>query len=179
MKQATETSIPTPIQVLAVDDDENDLKQLSLLLSSWNYKVETATDGEQAYEKLSSFPAQILITDLRMPRMNGFELLRKLKAEGGAPLVIVLTSFGSVEAAFNAVHDLGVFWFLEKPIQPTGLRALLERASMQIRLTRENATLLLELSNKGSFGDMVGTTPAMQKIFWLIQQIAPTSASVG
>jgi DNA-binding NtrC family response regulator len=178
MEQVTETLTPTPIQVLAADDDENDLRQLSLLLSAWNYKVETASDGEQAYEKLSTFPAQILITDLKMPRMDGFELLQKLKSEGSVPLVIVLTSFGSIDAAVNAVHDLGVFWFLEKPVQPNVLRTLLERASMQIRLASENASLLLELSNKGSVADMVGATPAMQKLFWLIQQIAPSTASV-
>ena len=173
-----ELSTNPPVGVLIVDDQESDLKWLTLLLTSWNYTVEKASDGEEAYEKLSSFPAQILITDLMMPRMDGFELLRKLKAQGGGPVAIVLTSFGSIEAAVNTVHDLGAFWFLEKPVQPNVLRTLLKRAGAHSRLVRENAGLLLELSNKGSMVDMVGNTPAMQRIFTLVRQVAPSSASV-
>ena len=73
-----------------------------------------ASDGQEALEKLSSFPAHVMLTDLSMPRMDGFELLRRLAVDGPRPAAIVLTAFGSIENALKTVHDLGAFWFLEK-----------------------------------------------------------------
>ena len=77
----------------------------------------------------------MLVTDLMMPRMDGFELLKRMTAQGATPPAIVLTAFGNIETAVQTMHDLGAFWFLEKPIQPGALRLLLERAASQSRLT--------------------------------------------
>jgi DNA-binding NtrC family response regulator len=127
---------------------------------------------------LASFTPNVIVTDLKMPRMDGFELMRHLKAEGSMPPTIVLTAFGSIELALETVHDYGGFWFLEKPVDTGALRALLQRAADQGRLTSENERLRLELTQRGVLGDLVGQTPEMLNIFALIRQVAPTNAGV-
>src|ERR1700694_1022323 len=86
-------------------------------------------------------PTRVLVTDLMMPRMDGFELLKRLAAQGNSPASIVLTAFGNIETAIQTTHDLGAFWFLEKPIQPSSLKVLIERAATQSRLAEENERL--------------------------------------
>jgi DNA-binding NtrC family response regulator len=113
-----------------------------------------------------------------MPRMDGFELLRLLKERGDLTPAIVLTGFGSMEKALAAVHDLNAFWFLEKPVEPRAFRTLLERAIHYKRSLQRTDELKRDLSLRGVFGDLVGTSPAMQEIFALIRQVAPTSAPV-
>jgi len=118
----------TPTRVLIVDDEDDQRRGLSSLVSSWGFEVATARDGQDALEKLQTFSAHVMVSDLNMPRMDGFQLLETLSAQGRAPVTIVLTAFGSIDNAIRTVHDLGAFWFLEKPIQAAALKVLLERA---------------------------------------------------
>ena len=111
------------------------------MIRSWGFGVETAADGVEALDKLGSFPANVIVTDLMMPRMDGFELMQRLAAEGRMPPAIVLTAFGNIETAIQTIHDLGAFWFHEKPIQPNVLRILIDRASTQSQLTEETERL--------------------------------------
>ena len=113
-----------------------------------------------------------------MPRMDGFELLKHLKEHGDLTPAIVLTGFGSMEKALTAVHDLKAFWFLEKPVEPRGFKVLLERAIQFKRSLRKTGELEHELRVRGVLGDLVGASPAMQEIFSIIRQVAPTSAPV-
>ena len=108
-------------RVLVADDEENQRAGLAKMIQSWGFTVETAADGQDAFEKLNQTPAHVLVTDLMMPRMDGFELLKRLGAQGTLPPTIVLTAFGNIETAVQTIHDLGAFWFLEKPIQPSAL----------------------------------------------------------
>jgi DNA-binding NtrC family response regulator len=140
--------------------------------------VESAADGQEALEKLNAMPVHVLVTDLMMPRMDGFELLKRLNSQGGAPPAIVLTAFGNIETAIQTIHDLGAFWFMEKPIQPSALKILLERAASQSRLTEETERLQRELQYKGVLVDMVGASAPMQQVFSLIRQVAPSRAAV-
>ena len=94
------------------------------------------------------------------------------------PPAIVLTAFGNIETAIATIHDLGAFWFLEKPIQPAALRILLERASAQSRLAEETERLQRELQYKGVLVDLVGASASMQQVFSLIRQVAPSKAAV-
>ncbi len=165
-------------RVLIVDDEENQRTGLASMISSWGFAAETAADGQDALEKLASFQAHVLITDLMMPRMDGFELLRRLSSQGGGPPAIVLTAFGSIETAISTIHDIGAFWFLEKPIQPHALRVLLERAASQSRLAEETERLQRQLSYQGVLGNLVGNSPGMQQVFSLIRQVAPSTAAV-
>jgi DNA-binding NtrC family response regulator len=164
--------------VLIVDDEESQRAPLAAMISAWGFNVETAGDGQDALEKLAAFTAHVIVTDLMMPRMDGFELMKRLGAEGNMPPAIVLTAFGNIETAIQTIHDLGAFWFLEKPIQPAALRVLLERAASQSQLTEETERLQRQLANTGVLVDMVGTSPPMQEVFNVIQQVAPSKAAV-
>src|SRR3954452_3647543 len=148
------------------------------MISAWGFTVETASDGQEALDKLTSFPANVILTDLMMPRMDGFELMKRLASNGNMPLAIVLTAFGNIETAIQTIHDLGAFWFLEKPIQPAALRVLLERAASQSQLAEEAERLHRQLSYSGVLVDMEGTSPQMQQVFNVIQQVAPSKAPV-
>jgi DNA-binding NtrC family response regulator len=168
----------TPIKVLIVDDEVSQRSGLASMVASWGFAAQTAADGQEALDKLAAFPADVLVTDLMMPRMDGFELLRRLAAQGGGPPAIVVTAFGNIETAVATIHDLGAFWFLEKPIQPRALRVLLERAASQRRLAEEAERLQRQLSYQGVLGDLVGRSPVMQQVFSLIRQVAPSKAAV-
>ncbi len=148
------------------------------MIQSWGFAVESAADGQEALDKLSAMPVHVLVTDLMMPRMDGFELLKRLNTQGGAPPAIVLTAFGNIETAIQTIHDLGAFWFLEKPIQPSALRILLERAASQSRLAEETERLQRELQYKGVLVDLIGSCPPMQQVFSLLRQVAPSKAAV-
>jgi DNA-binding NtrC family response regulator len=165
-------------RVLIVDDEESQRSGLASMIASWGFQAETAMDGQEALEKLNAMPVHVLVTDLMMPRMDGFELLRRLSAHSGYPPAIVLTAFGNIETAVATMHDLGAFWFLEKPIQPTALRVLLERAASQSRLVEETERLQRQLSYQGLLGNLVGGSPAMQQVFSLIRQVAPSKAPI-
>ena len=165
-------------RVLIVDDEDDQRRGLSSLVSSWGYEVETAADGQEALEKLGEFRAHVMVTDLNMPRMDGFELLQRLSREGTAPTTIVLTAFGTIENAIKTVHDLGAFWFLEKPIQAASMRTLLERAATQGRLSEERELLQRELSYQGVLDELVGQSKQMQELFSVLRQVAPSKASV-
>ena len=161
-----------------VDDEESQRTALAGMIALWGYRVETAADGQEALDKLADFPAEVMVTDLNMPRMNGEELLRHLKAEGGGPASIVLTAHGNLETAVNMVHELGAFWFLDKPLQTPALRLLLERAASQGRLAAHAERLERQLSYQGVLGDLVGNSRPMQQVFALIRQVAPNKAAV-
>ncbi|MBN1458315.1 MAG: sigma-54-dependent Fis family transcriptional regulator, partial [Armatimonadetes bacterium] len=168
----------SPTRVLIVDDEENQRSGLASMVSAWGFTTETACDGQEALEKLGEFDAQIAITDLIMPRLDGFGLLKRLNEEGPRVVAIVLTAFGNIENAISTVKDLGAFWFLEKPIKPEALRVLLERAAAQSRLERQADRLERQLSYQGVLGDLVGASEPMQQVFSLVHQVAPSKAAV-
>jgi DNA-binding NtrC family response regulator len=165
-------------RVLIVDDEENQRHGLAAMISSWGYSTETAADGQEALEKLQSYNAQAIVTDMMMPRVDGTELLKRLAAQESTTPVIMLTAFGSIENALKTVLDLGAFWFLEKPVNPQALRMLLDRATSQSRLAEETVRLQRQLTYQGVLGDMVGTSPSMRQVFALVEQVAPSKASV-
>jgi DNA-binding NtrC family response regulator len=165
-------------RILVVDDDQRDRQQLAAIIADLGYHSETAADGEAALEKLTATPFDVIISDLMMPKMDGFVLLRTLFDRGDQTPAIVLTGAGSIDKAISIVHDLRAFWFLEKPARPAVLATLLERAIQHKSLVKETERLQRQLSQQGYLADLIGTSPAMREVFSLIQQIAPTSASV-
>jgi DNA-binding NtrC family response regulator len=167
-----------PGRILIVDDEERQRSALAAMLPPRDFETEVASDGQEALERLASFRADVIVADLVMPRMDGFELLRYLKDRGDLTPSIALTGFGSMEKALSAVHDLKAFWYLEKPVEPRAFKILLERAVQHKRSLQKADELKRELSLRGVLGDMVGTSPAMQQIFSVIRQVAPTSAPV-
>jgi DNA-binding NtrC family response regulator len=167
-----------PTRVLIADDEENQRLGLAGMVSAWGFATETACDGQEALEKAADFDPDILLTDMMMPRMDGSELLRRLNASGSQVPSIVITAFGNIETAVTTIHELGAFWFVEKPIQPQVLRFLLERAASHSRLTEETERLHRQLSYQGVLGELVGSSEPMQQVFSLVRQVAPTKAAV-
>src|SRR5205085_4964068 len=164
--------------VLVVDDDAVQRADLADIVASLGFPVRTAADGREALARLAAGPADAILTDLMMPRMDGFELLKELAARGDRTPAIVLTGFGTLDQAVSIVHDLKAFWFLQKPVQPAALRTLLERAIRQTHLFEETERLSRQLSYQGVLGALVGDSPPMKEIFSLIRQVAGTTASV-
>lgn len=162
-------------RVLIVDDELHQRSALATMVGSWGYDTQTAANGLEALAKLQDFPAHAIITDLMMPEMDGKQLLARLS---GTIPAIVVTAYSNIDTSVNVVRDLGAFWFLEKPIQANALRMLLERAVSQSRLAEQADILQRQLSSHGMLGDMVGSSPAMQEIYALIRQGAPSKATV-
>jgi DNA-binding NtrC family response regulator len=167
-----------PIRVLVVDDDSEQRDAVSAMVCAKGYLPEQAQNGEEALEKLGSGSFNAIVTDLFMPVLDGAQLLRTLLERGDLTPAIVLTGFGDISHAVSIVHDLRAFWFLEKPVQPMVLHALLERAVHHERLAREAAMLQRQAGYHGTLLDMVGESQAMQQVFALIQRVAPSTASV-
>jgi len=166
------------LKVLIVDDEVSQRSGLAAMVSAWGMTAETAGDGNEALAKLNSFPADVILTDLNMPGLDGFGFLQRLRDSGEMPPTIVLTAFGNIETAVKTVHELGAYWFLEKPIQPSTLDVLIRRAANVAGLRSEKRVLERQLSYKGTLGEMVGTSPKMQEIFALLQQAGPSKACV-
>jgi DNA-binding NtrC family response regulator len=168
----------SPVKVLVVDDEVNQRTALERLIAAWRYEVQTSSDGVGALAVLRTFDADIVVTDLNMPGLDGKGLLEELRKLPSAPLPVVLTAFGSLETALETVHRLGAFWYVEKPIQPAALKMILERAAEKRLLVHHAGVLERELASRGAVGGLVGESAPMREIFSLIQQVAPTSATV-
>ncbi|HYW41473.1 MAG TPA: sigma-54 dependent transcriptional regulator [Bryobacteraceae bacterium] len=166
------------IRVLIVDDEASQRSGLAAMVSAWGMNAQTAAEGNEALLKLNSFPADVIVTDLNMPGLDGFGFLERLRDAGDMPPTIVLTAYGNIETAVKTVHELGAYWFLEKPIQPASLEVLLRRAGSHAGLHNEKRNLERQLSYKGSLGELVGTSARMQEIFALLQQAGPSKACV-
>ncbi|HZO52662.1 MAG TPA: sigma-54 dependent transcriptional regulator [Bryobacteraceae bacterium] len=178
LSETKSEDVASPMRVLIADDEENQRNGLRSMISGWGFATQVAADGQEALEQVAAFEPQIILTDLMMPRLDGYELLKQLQSKGPAIPAIVLTAFGNIETAMNTMLDLGAFWFLEKPIQPRVLRMLLDRAASQARLSEQAERLKRQLSYQGVLGDLVGVSDPMQQVFSLIQQVAPTKAQV-
>lgn len=161
--------------MLVVEDDHATRQGLTELVRTWGFAAAAAANGEEALALVTSFRPGIVISDLVMPKMGGLELLRALKDE--ALKVIMLTAQGTVETAVQAVKD-GAEDYLTKPLDTLKLRRLLERISELNSQKNENLILRRQLRERGSFGRMIGHSPKMRKIYQVIEQAAPTPASV-
>ena len=167
----------TPERVLIVEDEENERTGLAELVSAWGYQTETAEDGVEAMEKVSAWSPGIIVTDLKMPRMGGMELLEQIAGQPARMAVVMLTAQGSVDAAVAAMK-MGAYDFVEKPVNPARLRSILLNASRQQGTERELEVTRRTLRDKGVMGSLVGSSRKMQEIFHLIEMVAPSTASV-
>ena len=167
-----------PLKVLIVDDEVSQRTGLAAMVTAWGMTAETAAEGNEALEKLQHFEADVILTDLSMPGLDGFGFLERLRELGDMPPTIVLTAFGNIETAVRTVHELGAYWFLEKPIQPKTLEVLVRRAGSHAELRTQKRNLERQLVYKGSLGELVGRSPQMQEIFALLQQAGPSKACV-
>jgi DNA-binding NtrC family response regulator len=164
-------------KVLIVEDEENERTGLAELVSSWGYRVETARDGQEGLDKSLQFSPSIVVTDIKMPRMGGIELLQQLSEQAGAMAVIMVTAQGSIESAVQAMR-VGAYDYITKPIDTARLRTILSNASALLGTRAELEAARRKLRDAGSLGKLSGASRKMQEIFRLIEMVAPSTASV-
>jgi DNA-binding NtrC family response regulator len=164
-------------KVLIVEDEPHALSGLAELVSGWGYRTETARDGLEALEKVTAWQPGIIVSDLKMPRMDGLELLSRLSETTAKTAVIMLTAQGSIEAAVEAMK-IGAYDFIQKPIDPARLRAILTNAARQRETERELEVTRRKLRETGVLGSLVGASKKMQEIFTLIEHVAASNVSV-
>ncbi len=166
-----------PERVLIVEDEAAARVGLEQLIRSWGFIAESACDGEEALEKVTSFRPAIVITDMVMPRMDGLALLRALQQAGADVTTLLLTAQGTVDTAVEAMKE-GAYDYLTKPVDIQRLKILLDKIVERLETLREVKALRRQLREHGAFGTLVGNSPAMRKIYEVVEQAAPTAASV-
>ena len=164
-------------RVLIVEDEENERSGLAELVSAWGYEANTAADGQEGYEKVGAWSPSIVITDLKMPRMTGMELLERIAADSQTIAVIVVTAQGTIDSAVQAMR-IGAYDYVSKPIDTSRLRTILQNASALLGTRTELEITRRKLRDTGSLGSLVGPSKKMQEIFRLIELVAPSTASV-
>jgi two-component system response regulator GlrR len=164
-------------RVLIVEDEPSTRLGLTELVRTWGFTTDSAGDGEEALQRITVFRPNIIISDLVMPRMGGLELLRALKDDGGDYTVVILTAQGTVETAVEAIKE-GAYDYLNKPIEPQRLKILLDKIVERQDTLREVKVLRKQLREHGTFGKMIGSSPQMRKVYQVVEQASPTSASV-
>src|SRR3977135_4752580 len=164
-------------RVLIVEDDAAARAGLEQLVKAWGFIAESAADGEEALEKVTSFRPAIVITDMVMPRMDGLALLRALPQTGADVTTLLLTAQGTVETAVEPRKE-GAYDYLTKPVDLKRLKILLDKIVERLETVREVKALRRQLREHGTFGPLIGSSPEMRKLYQIIEQAAPTSASV-
>jgi DNA-binding NtrC family response regulator len=162
--------------ILIVDDEKNTREGLARALRD-DYAVAEAENGQRALEWLETRHADVVLSDVRMPGMDGLALLSRLLARDPRPVLILLTAYGNIETAVEAMKR-GAYDFLAKPVNLDRLELLLKRALAERQLGAENQRLKAQLDSKCGFENILGTSPAMQEVFETIRQVAPTRATV-
>src|SRR5579862_8870824 len=165
------------LKVLIVEDEENERTGLAELVSGWGYKAETAGDGVEGLEKIAQWSPSIVVTDLKMPRMGGLDLLEKIGADSQTMAVIVVTAQGTIDSAVQAMR-MGAYDYITKPIDTARLRSILQNASALLGARTELEVTRRKLRDAGSLGSLVGSSKKMQELFRLIEMVAPSTASV-
>jgi DNA-binding NtrC family response regulator len=164
-------------RILIVEDEDNARKGYEALLRKWDCEVLGVPSGEEALAKYAEFSPQVIIADVELPGMNGLELLRHLGDEILRVPVVIITGRGSDERVVQAI-EAGAFWYIEKPLKPPVLRALLDRALGRVRDQQAVAALRRDLRGAGKLGAMVGASNVMQELMRQVEMAAPSTASV-
>jgi DNA-binding NtrC family response regulator len=164
-------------QVVVIDDDEGNRRGIEMALRKDGYAVAAFASGEEAVRHLKERGADLLVTDLRMPGMDGIQVLKAAKAADPAMAVLVITGYGSVESAVDAMKQ-GADDYLQKPVNLVELRKRVAAAVEKRRLAQEVVRLKERLEEKFSFGTIIGTSRAMQQVLHQLALVAPTRSSV-
>lgn len=163
--------------VLVVDDEKNTCHGLKTFLELHDYEVSVAQDAYDALDAIKMDNPDIVLTDVRMPEIDGLQLLSKIKEISPETIVIMVTAYGSVEDAVKAIQS-GAYHYLSKPINTDELIEILKKAVSRKRLEQENKDLKTQLDEKYEFGKIVYKSKKMQTIIDTVEQVAPTHASV-
>ena len=163
--------------ILIVDDEAHIRKILTIMLSKKGYATHTAASGLEARDLLMHHTFDAVITDLRMPGMDGLELLRQLKADDPEGIVIVITAFSSVDTALEAMKN-GAFDYISKPFKEDEILLVLDKALEHRRILAENRQLKAQIRENYDFSNFIGTSAPMQRVFDIISKVAETKSTV-
>ncbi|MGA3114889.1 MAG: sigma-54 dependent transcriptional regulator [Syntrophobacteraceae bacterium] len=163
--------------VLIVDDERNYLLVLEALLSEEGYQVITAEGALRGLECIEENELDVVITDMKMPGMDGMDFMGRIQLRQPDLPVIMMTAFGSVEKAVQAMRK-GAFDYILKPFKNEELKLTIGKAISHYKLIRQNRQMARELQGKYHFGNIIGKSAQMQRIFELIEKVAPTKATV-
>ena len=166
-----------PPKILIIDDDSSLRRVLEYNLQQEGYDVWTAADGESGLRLFAEKSPALVITDLKMPGMGGFQLLSAIKERSPGTVVIVLTAFGAIDTAVEAMK-LGAFDYLTKPFNREELKLTVKKGLQLQGLSEENRLLKEELSGRAEFKSIVGTSRAMEGVFSVVRKVADTEATV-
>jgi two-component system response regulator HydG len=165
------------IRVLIIDDEELHAEAVAESLQRVGYECVVATSGSAGARKMSEEDFDVILTDLRMDDMDGLAILRKAKEETPEGQVVVITGYGDVKSAVEAIKQ-GAANYLTKPVDMAELRAIVDKAAEVRKLARANRELQRQLDEKFGFEGVVGSSPKMHKLIDTLRNIAPTNAAV-
>ena len=163
--------------ILLIDDEERMLAMLEKVLTRKGYMVCTCSEGKEALRLLEEQSFDVVVTDLRMPEVSGMEILRMVKEFSPETMVVMMTAFGSVDSAVEAMKA-GAYDYLSKPFKIEELLLILDRALEKWRLHKEVTSLRHEVWGRYRFDNLIGKSKAMQDLFELIQRIAKAKTTV-
>lgn len=166
-----------PAKILVVDDEARMRRVLQMMLEENGHQVNMAGDGEEALNKIKEANLDLVITDMKMPGKDGLELLRHIRRIDEELPVIVMTAYGTVSTAVEAMRA-GAYDYILKPFDLEEMKAVVGRALAMQKLLRQSRYLQEELEAKYQFEDIIGKSPRMQAVFKLISQVAPTKSTV-
>ncbi len=164
-------------KILIVDDDPAIRDACFQVLTRRGYEVDLAARPEEALDLLGQFEFDVILLDLKMPGMNGLELLKNIKEIDPHAEVVIITAYGTVSNAVQAMKD-GASDFLQKPFGPEELKLAVEKAVERRRLTLENIYLRRALAEKEGRVVIIGQSPAIQKVLEMAKMVAPTDSTV-
>ncbi len=177
MDEDTGSTTVTSVRTLLVEDEANMVRTLSRILERKGYRVDAAANGDEALRKLEAAPYDLVITDLNMPVMDGMQLLREMDARRLRPATIVLTGHGTVHSAVEAMK-LGAGDYIIKPCDPEELLLVAGRLVELGRLRREIVDLRRELGKFERFGEIIGASPEMKKIYAVVDAVSRNKSNV-
>ncbi|MCP4345264.1 MAG: sigma-54-dependent Fis family transcriptional regulator [Desulfobacterales bacterium] len=163
--------------VLIVDDEKNYPLVLSAVLEEEGFETMTSNSGREALEILKNSDVDLVLTDMKMPCMDGIELLENIKTGYPELPVIMMTAYGTVEKAVEAMQK-GAYSYILKPFDNNSLVIYVKKAIEMYQVVKENRHLRNAVESRYSFGNIIGKSKAMQDIFEIIRKIAPTTATV-
>ncbi len=164
-------------RILVVDDEEIVIRSCLRILGESGYQLEAVRDGAEALKKVEEEPFDVIILDVMMPRIDGVEVLRRVKESHPDIDVIMVTGLSQIDTAVQSMK-LGAFDYLPKPFDPDELKLVVERALERRRLLQENLSLKSEVSSKYRFENIIGASPQIQNVYRLVAKCAPTNSTV-
>lgn len=164
-------------RVMVVDDDPETLSLLREVVEKEGYQVKTVEDGDTALRQLSEWQPDLVITDIHMPGMDGLALLAAIREKAPDILVILLTAYGSLKTAVDAIKA-GAFDYLSKPFVVDDIRLVVRRALEHKKLIRENRSLRDQLRERYRFDNLVGSSPGMVAVYKMVARVAETDSTV-